>query len=521
MANKVTSMQTLRMIIQMLDRKISERKISRQLNLSRNTVKYYRERLLQSAHSFKELQALDDAGLSAIVYAEAPSVQDEDQRKEDFRQQVPYFLSELKDTGVTRQLLWEEYFEKHPEGYRYSQFCYHLNELSKVLQPSFHATYKAGEVVMVDFAGSMMHYFDKSTGEQINCPVLICVLPFSNLTYVEALPNARLAYLLAALNNCLHYFKGAPLSLKTDNMKQVVQKSNRYEPTFTELMQQWALHNNMDLVAARPYKPKDKAPVEGHVKITYQRIYAPLRDRIFFNIEEVNAAIRNQLELHNDKNFKGKNYSRRQQFNEQEQHLLQPLADNPFTLKHSTSAKVQKNYHVTLGEDWHHYSVPYHYIGKQVNIIYDTQSVEIFLDHQRIAVHKRLYNQHGYTTLPEHMPENHRSYTQQRGWDSDYFLRLASQIGTSTHGYMEGVLKGRQFTEQTFNSCRGILRLGSTYGNDRLESACQRALPSGSFSYKTLTKILANNLDKAPHFMQTTLFQTPDHENIRGAGAYE
>ena len=134
MANKVTSMQTLRMIIQMLDRNISERKISRQLNLSRNTVKYYRERLFQSAHSFKELQALNDAGLSAILYSDTPSVQDEDQRKEDFRQQVPYFLSELKRTGVTRQLLWEEYFNKHPGGYRYSQFCFHLNELSKVLQ---------------------------------------------------------------------------------------------------------------------------------------------------------------------------------------------------------------------------------------------------------------------------------------------------------------------------------------------------------------------------------------------------
>jgi hypothetical protein len=63
-------------------------------------------------------------------------------------------------------------------------------------------------MIMVDFAGSMMHYFDKSTGEQISCPVLVCVLPFSNLTYLEALPNARLPYLLAALNNCLHYFKG-------------------------------------------------------------------------------------------------------------------------------------------------------------------------------------------------------------------------------------------------------------------------------------------------------------------------
>ena len=342
MANKVTSMQTLRLIIQLLDRNISERNISKQLHISRNTVKFYRERLQQKVFSYKQLQGLDDDMLSEIVYADLPSTQDEDKRKQDFRQRVPYFLSELERTGMTRQLLWEEYINQHPDGYRYSQFCHHLLELGKVLQPSFHARYNAGELMMIDFAGTLMSYVDRSTGEQINCPVLICVLPFSNYTYVEALPNARLPALIAALNNCLCYFKGAPLSLKIDNMRQVVQKSNRYEPTFTELIQQWALHNNIALVATRPGKPKDKAPVEGHVKIAYQRIYAPLRDQVFFNIQELNEGIRRQLEVHNNKNFQGKSYSRLWQFSQQEQHLLQTLPDQPFMIKHSTSAKVQK-----------------------------------------------------------------------------------------------------------------------------------------------------------------------------------
>ena len=119
------------------------------------------------------------------------------------------------------------------------------------------------------------------------------------------------------------------------------------------------------------------------------------------------------------------------------------------------------------------------------------------------------------------MPENHRVYQQQKGWDSDYFLRQALQVGPATRSYIEGVLKGRQFTEQTFNSCRGILRLGSIYGKERLEAACQRATHAGSYSYKTLSNILANNLDKAPDMVQITLFQTPDHDNIRGAAAYE
>ena len=108
---------------------------------------------------------------------------------------------------------------------------FHLNELSKVLKPSFHAKYNAAEVVMIDFAGSQMHFIDTSTGEETGCPVLVCVLPFSNLTYVQSLPDAKLPNLIAALNNCLRYFNGAPLSLKTDNMKQVAQKSNRYDRT--------------------------------------------------------------------------------------------------------------------------------------------------------------------------------------------------------------------------------------------------------------------------------------------------
>lgn len=521
MANKVTSMQTLRLIIQMLDRNMSERNIARQFLISRNTIKFYRERLQASSYTFKQLLALDDVGLSSVVYQDSPSVQHEAERKQHFREKLAYFLSELRDTGVTRQLLWEEYIAQYPDGYRYSQFCHHLNESGKVMQASYHIHHQMAEVMMVDFAGKAMHYFDKATGEQVSCPVLVCVLPFSNYTYVEALPNARLPALIAALNNCLRHFGGVPLSFKTDNMKQVVTKTNRYEPSFTDLIQQWALHNNIALLAARPGKPKDKAPVEGHVKIAYQRIYAPLRNHVFFNIQELNAAIQVQLELHNNKNFQGKTYSRWQQFLQHEQQLLQPLPDQPFVVRHSTSAKVQKNYHVTLGEDWHHYSVPFHYIGKQVRIIYDHQSVEIYVDHYRIAVHKRFFNQHGYTTLKEHMPENHRAYQQQMGWDSDYFLKQGHQVGPATGSYMDGVLNGRQFSEQTFNSCRGILRLGSIYGKDRLEAACQRAMHASSYNYKILANILANNLDKAPQPAQITLFQTPEHDNIRGAAAYE
>jgi transposase len=511
MANKLTSMQTLRTILQLAGRSFTGRAIARELKLSRNTVSHYLQQIQATQMPVAALQAMDNAALASLLYPSNTVAIADDKRHSCFCKLVPYFLSELKRTGVTRHLLWREYLSQNPDGYRYSQFCFHLKEQSSIVAPSFVNHYKPGETMMVDFAGDPIYYINKETGEQIACPVLVCVLPYSNYTYAEALPNATLPFLVAALNRALHYFKGAPLALKTDNMKQVVVKSNRYEPTFTDLIQQWSLHYNISLVASRPYKPKDKAPVENHVKIVYNRLYAPLRDNEFFSLEALNEALAQRLELHNEQRFQGKTYSRSMQFKEEEQAHLNPLPVNDFEIRHSASAKVQKNYHITLGEDWNYYSVPCQYIGKQVTAIYDTEHVEIYLNHERIALHRRSTKQHAYTTNKEH----------RQGWDGDYFLRQAATIGPSTQAYIAGMLKSRCFTEQTFNACKGLMRLAKDYSAARLEAACTRALPSGSYVYKIIANILKNNLDKDPGTSQTTLFQMPEHDNIRGREAYQ
>jgi len=520
MANKVITMQLIRIIIQSLEKGFSIRHISRELQLSRKTVTFYAARLQSSQYSLAELRHLDDAALALIVYtAQEPAIQ-EDPRKAFIISHLSYFLSELRRTGVTRLLLWQEYYKKNPQGYSYTQFCVLLSQHRKVQEASMHFEYKPGEVMMIDFAGDKISYTDKSTGEVISCPVLVCILPFSGYSYAIALADASIPQVVKGLNQCLQFFEGAPFSLKTDNMKQIVFKSCRYEPVFTEVMQQWALHYNLHLVAARVARPKDKALVENEVKLLYQRIYAPLRHQQFFSLQEINAAFIRQLSVHHDQLFQRKTYSRKTLFEAEEKRLLQPLPGGVFELKHSVAAKVQKNYHITLGEDWHHYSVPYQHIGKTVSAVYDTDIVEVFFQHQRIALHKRSYKQHGYTTAPEHMPDHHKNYFEQRGWTPEYFIRLAEKIGICSHKYMQGTLKNRRFTEQTYNACRGLLRLAKDYGNERFEAACKRALPSGTFSYRLLNNILSSNLDKETP-RQQDLFQTPDHDNLRGPEAYQ
>lgn len=511
-------MHLVRHIILSLQRGLSQRKIARQLGLSRNTVSLYVSRI-ESSGDLVALQQLDDAALSALLYPARKPVA-EDTRGADFTSRIPYFLSELKRTGVTRLLLWQEYLQAYPQGYQYTQFCQLLASNRKVNNATMHFEHQPGQMLMVDFAGDNICYVERESGELISCPVLVCVLPYSNYSYVEALANASLPQVVKALNACLEYLGGAPLQLKSDNMKQLVQKSCRYEPVFTEMIQQWALHNRMELLAARVRKPKDKASVENQVRLTYQRIHAPLREKTFFSLRELNTAIRAQLAEHHRRAFQKREGSRHSCFTTLEQQHLQSLPPAPYQLRYSREAKVQKNYHITLGQDWHHYSVPFAYIGKKVQLVYDTDLVEVYYQHQRIALHQRSYRKHGYTTIKEHMPQGHRSYLEQQGWDADYFLEQAGNVGTATAAYVEKVLQGKRFTEQTYKACLGILRLGKSYSAERLEAACRRALQGNTYTYLTLKNILAHNLDML-QARQPPLFAVPAHENVRGPQTYQ
>ena len=233
MANKVISMKQIRLLIQLLEKGFSLRSIASQMHLSRQTVTLYAEKITNCQLGFKDLREMSDSALAAIVYAIPVDVDiSENVRLHDFHQRLSYFILELKRTGVTRQLLWEEYRKEYENPYRYTQFCILIKQALKTASATMHLSHSPAQMVMIDFAGDKMSYINKSTGEIIRCPVLIAVLPYSNYTFAIALEDATIPQVIKALNACMWYFGGVPLSLKTDNMKQVVTKSCRYEPIF-------------------------------------------------------------------------------------------------------------------------------------------------------------------------------------------------------------------------------------------------------------------------------------------------
>ncbi len=519
MAAKTINMLQIRRILQLHQSGTSGRSIASQLKMSRNTVKFYLAVILQNKLSIEELLTLDDSGLGLLIHDIPDSIRN-DNRLAHFRSQLTFFENELKRIGVTRQILWQEYKIQNPDGYSYSQFCDRLMHHLQCKDVSMHLEYKAGEKLMFDFAGKKFSVID-TLGKKAEWELLVATFPYSGYTYIEAVASQRQGDFIRAMENALVFFGGSPQCLITDNLKSSVIKYDRYDPDINELMQQFCLHYNTSLMPARPRKPRDKPHVEKAVHLAYQRVYAPLRNRTFDSLHELNEAIREQTEIHHDRPFRRSQQSRRDLFKNEEQPLLAQLPSARMEIQHTVEAKVQKTYHIVLGVDWHYYSVPFEHVGQQVKIIYTERTVEIYNKHNRIAIHPRDRKKNGYSTLNEHMPERHRKYQELRGWKEDDFLFWARKISPEAEQVIKKVMESRFFYEQTFNACLGILKLAGKYSPERLTKACEIALRAKATTYRFISNVLKNNTDLLDTKLtaQSTLF--PEHENIRGPNAYQ
>lgn len=520
MAAQTKTMHQIRQILELYQQQMGLRKMERLTGFSRNTVRDYVRRALATGLPIGELLALDDTLLVAVLAGGQVVAPSQDGRWSDLEQRLGAYGRELHKTGVTKLLLWQEYTRERPDGYSYTQFCLYLRRFLRQQNAVMHLRHSPGEELMVDFAGDRLRWVDTQTGEEHLCEVLVCAMPFSSLTYAEALPSQKQSDFLRGIANALTYFGGVAQSIRCDNLRSAVTKSCRYEPVFTEAFELFCAHYQTSPAATRVAKPRDKASVENAVNKVYQRVYAPIRNEEFHSMAALNAAVHKQVDLHNLRPFQGRDYSRRDLFEQEERATLRALPAQPYQIQHVVLAKAQRNYHVILGEDRHQYSVPFALIGKTLKVVYTATTVEVYHDLERVATHRRDARAHTYTTIADHMPANHRHWNERKGWTPDYFTDKARNIGPATLAVIEQILAAKSFFEQTYNTCLGIFKLADRFGNERLEAACLYARAAPRINYGMLKNILATNRDQAPLAQMPDLV-IPMHDNVRGPSAYQ
>jgi transposase len=516
MANKPLSMIKIRHILVLHSQGRSKLQIAALTGTARNTIKKYIKEFSKSQLTLDDVNALTDKELEDLfIKPDENAIND---KLLQLFSLFPDYNKKLIKKGVTRLVLWDEYKKLHPDGLARSQFNHYFALWRAQVNPTMKMNHKAGDKLYVDFAGDKLQIIDPFTGEVQQVEVFVAILGASQLTYVEAVPTQQKEDFIAACENAIHYCGGVPAAIVPDNLRSAVTKSSKYEPVVNETFADFAQHYQTAILPARTYRPRDKALVENAVRIIYSRIYAKLRSKNYFSLADLNADILIALEEHNNATLRGRDYSRRAQWEEIEKAALMPLPPLRYELKKVHFGTVTKFCHVSLGPDKHYYSVPSRFIGNKVKLLYSKHTVEVFYNYERIAIHNREKGKYQYTTDKEHLPSHHRFVTE---WSPEKFINMAAAIHEDVKLYIIKVLGRKQHPEQAYKSCMGILAFAKKVGTQRLIKACQRGLGYGAYNYKTIEKILKKQLDFKEDREDPEQLNMPLHDNIRGEHYYQ
>ena len=509
MAYKRLSMRKIREILRLYhELKLGKKQIAKICSMSPSTVVEYIRKADTAGVSWPLPEDLDDTALEALLFPiEPPSLTD---------RPLPVMAElrqELQSKGVTLMLLWQEYKERYPEGYQYSQFCDHYRRWTKTLDLSLRQEYLAGEKTFVDFAGKTIPITNRYTGEITDAEIFVAVLGASNYTYAEALESQNLPSWIGAHTRAFEYFGGVSALLIPDNLKSGVTKACRYEPELNPTYLEMCQYYGTVAMPARAGKPRDKAKVEAGVLLVTRWITAALRHHTFFSLSELNAAIRELLERLNHRKFKKLDSTRRDLFEAIDKPALKPLPVERYQYAEWKKATVNIDYHIEV--DRHFYSVPHQMVRQKVDVRITTDTIGVFFKGKRITSHVRSY-QGKFTTITEHMPKSHQGYKE---WTPSRLIRWSEKTGPSTAKLIETIMTTRPHPQQGFRACLGIMSLGKKYTNERLEAAAHRALAIRSYSYRSIRAILESGMDKvATEVKEVT--PTIEHDNIRGGEYY-
>ena len=490
----------------------SDRQIARSLSLARSTVGLSLERAAAAGLRWPLPATLTDRVLQAMLYAGHGSQQGTRRKAEP---DWVYVHHELRRPGVTLMLLWEEYRQRAPDGYRYSRWCELYRAWEGRLSPTMRQAHPAGERLFVDYAGQTVDLIEPGSGEIRPAQIFVAVLGASNYTYAEATLTQSLPDWIGAHVRALAFIGGVPAQLVPDNPKVGVDRANWYEPGLNRTYLDMAMHYGTAILPTRSRKPRDKAKVEVAVLVVERWILARLRNRRFFSLAELNRAIAELVVDLNARPMRRLGISRRDLFLELDAPALKELPAEPYEYAEWRPRRVGRDYHVDI--DGHYYSVPYRLIREQLDARITERTIELFCRGERVAVHLRGGGRGRHTTIREHMPSTHRHYAD---WTIERIRADAAAIGPSTAKLTALILESRAHPEQGYRACTGILRLARHYGAARLEAACDRGLDIGARSYGSIQSILKHGLDRRPPPRPAQGELLPDHPNIRGPRYY-
>ncbi len=477
-------MNYLRDLIYRLRAGESERHIATDLGISRPTVHKYKE--WAERHGYVDAtQPLPELAVLVAALGQAPRPPQMTSSLTPYGETIKQLLTE----GVEMTAIWQRLRENH--GYRGSYSA--VRRFVRRLRPGeptavVRVQTEPGEEMQVDF-GAVGLLFDPASGRKRPAYVFVATLGYSRHQYAELVFDQKIPTWLALHRRAFESFGGAPHRVVPDNLKAAVLTCLVHDPVLGEAYRRMALHYGFLISPTRPRTPQHKGKVESGVHYV-QRNFMAGQD--FVDLDSANVRLKVWVrEVAGTREHGTTRQAPLRLFLDHEQARLQPLPATAFTLRQIKPVKVHSDCHVTL--DGSYYSVPYRYIGRQLDACVSDHLVELYDGVDLVAAHVRSTASGQWQTRTEDYPAEKAAYLVQT---PSYCRRWAAKIGSSTLQAVETLLADKPLDR--LRAVQAILRLEESVGSSRLEAACARAIHFGDVRYVRIKQILAAGLDREP-----------------------
>ena len=477
-------MNYLRDLIHRLRAGESERRIARDLGISRPTVHKYHQ--LARMHGFLDAGSVlpDDARLAAVL-GEAPHPPRAPSSVEPYAEVVQRLLDQQVEMTAIFQRLCDGY--GYPGSYSaVRRYVHRLRPPQPDVVVRVHSA--PGEEGQVDF-GPVGKLYDPATGRLRTAYVFVATLSYSRHQYAELAFNQKVPTWIALHRRAFESWGGVPKRIVPDNLKAAVLQPLVHDQRLGEAYRRMAQHYGFVVSPTRPGTPRHKGKVENGIRYLQRNFMAGQQ---FADIHAANARLLIWVQERAGTRQHGTTHQQPLQlFKEREQAALLPLPAEPFTLCEIKPVKVHADCHVVLGGSF--YSVPYRYVSQILDAHVSERVIHLFHGLELVATHPRSQAAGEWHTRLEHYPADKAAYLERT---PQRCREIGARLGPATSQVVESLLAERPLDR--LRSVQAILRLEESVGAERLEAACARALYFGDIRYRRVKEILNAAADRDP-----------------------
>jgi len=406
---------------------------------------------------------------------------------EPFRQVI---LDKLEQ-GLSRKRIWQDLVTEHGFTARYHSVKRFVRKLNRATPLPFRRIeVEPGAEAQVDF-GKGAPVCPPSGGRR-RTHVFRIVLSFSRKGYSEAVFSQTTDEFLACLENAFWSFGGVPRIIVIDNLKAAVAKADWFDPELHPKIRSFCQHYGCSILPTRPYTPRHKGKVESGVNFVQSN---GLKGHSFAGLPEENQHLWHWELTVADTRIHGT--TRKQVgklFAEVEKPALLPLPAERFPFFHEAQRSVHLDGYVQIAHSY--YSVPPEYVGRTVWVRWDQRTVRVFNHRfEQITFHVRRDHGDRFNTLNGHIPQEKRSGVEQ---GVAYWLRQASLIGQQADRWAQQMLLVRGV--EGIRVLQGLLHLTKRHPAEAIDRACQVASSRGLYYLRAVREATAGDVAMQEQF---------------------